>query len=267
MQSLKVAYLQIDLHWQQPDKNREMIEAKLAEVPDDTELLVLPEMFLTGFSMAPETSADPWDGTTANWLLALAKQYGMAICGSIAVDLQDDYRNRFLFVTPEGTMTRYDKRHLFTMGDEDKHYQPGENRVLIHYRGWRILPIICYDLRFPVWCRNHDEYDLMICVANWPASRRNAWRTLLQARAIENQCYVVGVNRVGVDGQGLKYSGDSLLVDFKGDLLQDSAPGEVYIGCGELNLPELRAFKDKFPAYRDADSFSLSGVKTSLFEL
>lgn len=267
MQSLSVALVQTDLYWQQPDKNRAMLAQKIAEVAEDTDLVVLPEMFLTGFTMEPELSAESSDNQVAQWLLELAERHSVAICGSIAVRSQDEYRNRFLFVTPEGKLTRYDKRHLFTMGDEHNHYHSGESRVLIRYRGWRILPTVCYDLRFPVWCRNHNEYDLMICVANWPAPRREAWRTLLQARAIENQSYVIGVNRIGTDGRGLEYSGDSLVVDFKGELLEDSAPNQPHLGRATLSLDALEAFKEKFPVWADADLFTLSGVKTIQFDL
>lgn len=267
MQSLKIAYVQTDLHWQQPVQNQVMLVQKIAQAAVDADLVVLPEMFLTGFSMAPETAAEAGDTEVIQWLLELSERYSVALCGSIAVCAQDEYRNRFLFVTPEGKLTRYDKRHLFTMGDEDKHYQAGESRVLIRYRGWRILPTVCYDLRFPVWCRNRNEYDLMICVANWPAARREAWRTLLQARAIENQSYVIGVNRIGTDGRGLEYSGDSLVVNFKGELLEDSAPNQPHLGRATLSLDALEAFKEKFPVWADADMFSLSRVKTTQFDL
>lgn len=258
MQNLRISLVQTHLDWQQPAANRARLTALLAPLAGQTDLIVLPEMFTTGFTMAPETVAEPMPGPTLEWLAQQAQALGAAICGSAVID-DDGYRNRLLFVTPEGEVHHYDKHHLFRMANEHEYYAAGQRRTLIEYRGWRLLPQICYDLRFPVWCRNRDDYDLLLCVANWPSPRRHAWRTLLQARAIENQCYVVGVNRVGEDGKGLEYSGDSLLVDFKGQALLDGPEREPFIKTGQLNAEDLQQFRHNFPAWQDADRFRLEG--------
>lgn len=256
MQDLRISLVQTTLDWQQPERNRERMTRLLAPLAGQTDLIVLPEMFTTGFTMAPETVAEPMSGPTLAWLREQASTLGAALCGSVVIEDQG-YRNRLLFVTPDGDVAYYDKRHLFRMANEHQHYQAGDERRVIEYRGWRILLQVCYDLRFPVWCRNRSDYDLMLCVANWPAPRRHAWRTLLQARAIENQCYVAGVNRIGEDGKGLEYSGDSLLVDFKGQALLDAPVGEAFIKTGRLSGESLQQFRERFPAWQDADAFGL----------
>lgn len=258
-QNLRTSLVQTHLDWHAPDTNRQRLAGLMAPLEGQTDLIVLPEMFTTGFTMAPEEVAEPMQGPTLAWLQTQAAALGAAICGSLAVE-DEGYRNRFLFVSPDGEVQFYDKRHLFRMGDEHQHYAAGEQRDLFEYKGWRILPQVCYDLRFPVWCRNRDDYDLMLCVANWPAPRRHAWRTLLQARAIENQSYVIGVNRVGEDPKGLSYAGDSLLVDFKGEPLLDGPAGEPYIKTGLLNAEALHRFREKFPAWQDADAFELQNA-------
>ncbi len=256
MQNLRISLVQTPLDWQQPSANRERLTSLLAPLEGQTDLIVLPEMFTTGFTMSPDEVAEPLSGPTLVWMQQQARSLGAAICGSVVIEDQG-YRNRLLFVTPEGEVHHYDKRHLFRMANEHEHYAAGERRSIIEYKGWRILPQVCYDLRFPVWCRNRDDYDLLLCVANWPAPRRHPWRALLLARAIENQCYVAGVNRVGVDGKGLEYSGDSLLVDFKGQALLDGPAGEPFIKTGLLNGEDLQQFRRNFPAWQDADDFTL----------
>lgn len=256
MQNLRISLVQTPLDWQQPSANRERLMSLLAPLEGQTDLIVLPEMFTTGFTMSPDEVAEPLSGPTLVWMQQQARSLGAAICGSVVIEDQG-YRNRLLFVTPEGEVHHYDKRHLFRMANEHEHYAAGERRSIIEYKGWRILPQVCYDLRFPVWCRNRDDYDLLLCVANWPAPRRHPWRALLLARAIENQCYVAGVNRVGVDGKGLEYSGDSLLVDFKGQALLDGPAGEPFIKTGLLNGEDLQQFRRNFPAWQDADDFTL----------
>jgi len=256
MQNLRTSLVQTRLEWHQPVTNRERMDALLAPLEGQTDLIVLPEMFTTGFTMSPSEVAEPMQGPTLEWMRARAGALGAAICGSLVVE-DEGYRNRMLFVTPDGEVQYYDKRHLFRMANEHEYYVAGAQRCIIEYKGWRILPQVCYDLRFPVWCRNRDDYDVMICVANWPSPRRHAWRTLLQARAIENQSYVVGVNRVGEDGKGLEYSGDSLLVDFKGQPLLDGPAGEPYVKTGLLNGEALQQFRRTFPAWQDADTFDL----------
>jgi len=266
MQHLTIKTIQAELDWQDPESNKRHFE-KLMREAGEADLFVLPEMFLTGFSMEPETIAEPQDGGKVKWLIELAKEVGAAICGSLVIDAGEEYRNRLLFVTPDGRMCRYDKRHLFRMGSEHEHYAAGEERTVIHYRGWRILPTICYDLRFPVWCRNRNDYDLMLCVANWPAPRRHNWRVLLQARAVENQAYVVGVNRVGQDGKGLEYAGDSMVVSHRGEIMVDSEPGESYIGKATLDLESLQTFRENFPAWADADDFTLAATNSRIVQL
>ncbi|MGB0734025.1 MAG: amidohydrolase [Pontibacterium sp.] len=257
MQDLKVTLVQADLVWQNAQANLAKFDALLSSLAGKTDLIVLPEMFNSGFSMQPELTSEPENGPTTEWLKAQAAKLGAAICGSIACNTGEGYSNRLLFVCPDGTAHHYDKRHLFRMGKEHEHYLPGQVRTVIEYKGWRILPQICYDLRFPVWSRNHNDYDVVLYVANWPAPRRNPWRTLLQARAIENQCYAIGVNRVGEDGNGLAYSGDSLLVDYLGDIQVDYAPSQAFIETAQLDATKLQAFREKFPAWMDADQFTV----------
>lgn len=257
MQNLTISLVQADLHWHQPDANRTQFEALLTPLAGHTDLVVLPEMFTTGFTMSPEAVAEAEDGETRHWMQVQAQQLNAALVGSVVTQTADGYRNRLLFCTPDGDVILYDKRHLFRMGGEHNHYQQGSERVVLEYRGWRIMPQICYDLRFPVFTRNRNEYDLLLYVANWPAPRRHAWRTLLQARAIENLSYVAGVNRVGSDGSGLQYSGDSLLLDFCGERLVDGPEGEAFVETRTLDAEALSAFRTRFPAWMDADEFAL----------
>jgi omega-amidase len=256
-QDLRISLVQSALHWQDPAANRLMFEQQLASLAGTTDLIVLPEMFTTGFTMAPEGLAEPHEGPTLGWMRQQAGRLGAALCGSIITQTADGYVNRLLFVTPEGAVHHYDKRHLFRMANEHQHYEAGTCRALIDYLGWRILPTVCYDLRFPVFLRNRSDYDLLLCVANWPAARRHPWRVLLQARAIENLCYVAGVNRVGQDGKGYDYSGDSMLVDFKGQALLDHSAGTAFVETVTLSAAALGRFRDAFPAWQDADDFEL----------
>lgn len=258
MQNLRVTLIQSDLEWQDAEKNLENLGEKIASLKGTTDLIVLPEMFNSGFSMQPERVAEKEGGITCQWLQDQAAASGAAICGSLAIETEQGFANRLMFVTPDGQQRFYDKRHLFRMGNEHEHYTQGHERLVFEYKGWRILPQICYDLRFPVWSRNRNDYDLVVYVANWPAPRRKAWRTLLHARAIENQCYCVGVNRVGSDGNGLDYSGDSLLVDYLGEPVIDHAVDKVFVETAQLNGEALNAFREKFPAWRDADQFQIS---------
>lgn len=255
---LRVTLVQTELFWQLPEANRQMLAEKLRSLAGLTDLVILPEMFTTSFMMQPEDHAEPMQGETLAWMRTQAAALNAAVCGSVAMQDGDDFINRMLLVSPTGEVQSYDKCHLFRMGNEHQHYRAGTERLVFEYAGWRILPTICYDLRFPVFMRNQNDYDLAICVANWPAPRRNPWRTLLQARAIENQCYVLGVNRVGEDGVGLQYSGDSLVVNFKGDLLLDNPQGKSFVQTVTLQLNEVQQFREAFPAWQDADSFSVS---------
>ncbi|WP_339677886.1 amidohydrolase [uncultured Zhongshania sp.] len=252
---MKIAALQSTLYWQDRDANLAYF-GDLIENIGTADVVVLPEMFTTGFSMAPEHIAEPADGPTLHWLRDMAQQHQIAICGSVAVQENSSYYNRFYWVSPEGE-SHYDKHHLFRMAGEHKHYAAGMERKIVEYQGVRICLQVCYDLRFPVYCRNRNDYDLLIFVANWPEARRHAWSSLLTARAIENQSYVIGVNRVGEDGNGINYSGDSVILDYLGQPVANATANMPAILSAEISLPDLQAFREKFPAHLDADGFEL----------
>lgn len=251
---LRVTLVQTDLHWHAPEDNKAMLAQKLAPLQGQTDLVVLPEMFTSGFTMQPDSLDTPTQ-PSVEWMQQQAQQLDCALCGSVAFRQGDKFYNRMLFVDASGLLASYDKTHLFRMAGEHNRYSAGEQRCIVNFRGWRLLLLVCYDLRFPVFCRSRNDYDAIVCVANWPAVRRAPWRTLLQARAIENLAYCMGVNRVGEDGNGLAYSGDSLLADFKGELLIDHAPGAAFIETASLQGSALAEFRDKFQAWRDADEF------------
>ncbi|MCH8536936.1 MAG: amidohydrolase [Alkalimonas sp.] len=259
MSVIKVAVLQTELVWQQPAENLQRFAAQLQTLPPQ-DLIVLPEMFTTGFSMDSRAIAEPAGQISLPWLQQQARAAQAAICGSVAVHEQGQYFNRLYFVTPDGAHWQYDKKHLFRMAGEHEAYQAGSKRVIAPWRGMRFCLQTCYDLRFPVFSRNRNDYDALIYVANWPAPRRLAWRTLLAARAIENQAYVIGCNRVGEDGNGVAYAGDSLLLDYIGQPLADVAENQAAVLQAELDLTALQQFKDKFPAYLDADDFELLDI-------
>lgn len=252
---LSVALLQTDIAWEDAAANRTAAERLVERA--ETDLALLPEMFATGFVMQPAAVAEPPEGPTAEWMMRLAARTGTAIAGSVATCLSGSYVNRFLFASPQGELFHYDKHHLFAYGGETESYTPGMERVVFSYKGFGILPLVCYDLRFPVWCRNRGDYDLILCCASWPASRIMVWDTLLRARAIENQCYVAGVNRVGAD-PAAQYVGHSAAVDFRGEVLAaascDAEPGLVRT---VFDRDALQRFRIKFPAWADADPFEL----------
>lgn len=252
---MKVAALQTHLHWQDREANLAHFSDMLDSI-GEAELVVLPEMFTTGFSMAPEVIAEPADGPTLVWLREMARRHDIALTGSVAVRDGDHYYNRLYWVTPEAD-THYDKRHLFRMAGEHQHYHAGQERKIVDYRGLRFCLQVCYDLRFPVFCRNRGDYDALIFVANWPEPRRHAWSSLLVARAIENQAYVIGVNRVGEDGNGVAYSGDSVILDYLGQPLGDAQPGTPALISADLSRDALLTFREKFPTHLDADRFDL----------
>lgn len=259
MPHLRVSLIQTSLAWLDPEANRELLQQKLLPLSGQTDLVVLPEMFTSGFTIHPEDLN--CDSTTVDWLLRQAKDIDAAITGSVSMAVEENSGdqpfcvNRLLFATPEGKLTCYDKVHLFRMAGEHKRYQSGNQRTVVTFKGWRILLTVCYDLRFPVFCRNRNDYDLMLCVANWPQARRDHWRILLRARAIENQACVVGVNRIGTDGRGLNYSGDSMAINHLGEPLIDQ-PGE-WVATSALSLQELNRYRAEFPAWQDADDFTL----------
>ena len=256
MQNLKVVLVQCNLVWEQPEDNQRQIGDIINALERPTDLIVLPEMFTTGFSMNALANAEPAGGPTHQWLQAMAQQHQCAITGSIAVREGDTVYNRMLFATPHG-VEHYDKRHLFGFAGEHRRYGAGSDRVIVKWRGWRINLQICYDLRFPVFSRNRGDYDLLLYVANWPDTRSYHWRQLLLARAIENQACVVGVNRVGEDANGLRYSGDSLVIAGDGEVLLDlrdsnGAAGAVLVG------EDLKGYRKKFSFQADADDYTLT---------
>lgn len=259
-QSLRVTLVQSKLAWHDAVANRRRFEELLAPLAGSTDLIVLPEMFTTGFTMKPEDAAEPANGPTVAWLTAMASKMKATITGSVATSEAGVFFNRLLWMRPDGSHTSYDKRHLFRMAREHQHYSSGGRKCIVELHGWKILPLVCYDLRFPVWSRNRiggdGEYDVLVYVANWPARRRYAWQTLLKARAIENLSYCVGVNRVGEDGSGVEYTGDSMALDYLGQPLFDESTDE-FVKTVTLQRAGLEEFRKKFPAHLDADDFEL----------
>ncbi|MEZ5565106.1 MAG: amidohydrolase [Gammaproteobacteria bacterium] len=257
MQDLTITLLQTSLAWHDQAANREHFAELVHSLPVNTDVAILPEMFTTGFTMDAATYAEPMSGPSVRWLTDLARERGVTLCGSLNIANGGQYFNRFLWATPDGQCQYYDKRHLFRMAGEHHHYTAGQQRLIVELNGWRICPMVCYDLRFPVWSRGINEFDLLVYVANWPAARRSAWTTLLPARAVENQCYVAGVNRVGSDGNSIAYAGDSSVHDFLGECLADlgAEPGQATVA---LSHDALTRYRQKFPAWQDADTFRLT---------
>lgn len=256
-ENINIALFQLDLVWESPALNLAKVDQLLDQLPKGTDVVFLPEMFTTGFTMNVLDYGEPVDGQTIQWMKKRSRDHQVALCGSLIINDAGQYFNRLVFVEPSGEIRFYDKRHLFTMGDERKYFNRGTERLIVQYKGWRICPLICYDLRFPVWSRNRNEYDLLVYVANWPQSREVVWNTLLKARALENQSYVAGVNRVGVDGQMISYSGNSQMVSPKGLCLAETAQNEEGIIATELSWPDLLKFRSIFPVLDDADTFYL----------
>lgn len=254
-ESLQVAVLQLDLVWENPAANRAKMDEFLLKLPEETDIVFLPEMFSSGFTLNVSEMAEPMDGETIRWMKLRCSQYQLALCGSLIILENGQYFNRLVFVEPSGDVQFSDKRHLFTMCGEESHFFHGKERLIITYKGWRICPLICYDLRFPVWARNRNEYDILIYSASWPENRSLVWNTLLRARAIENQAYVVGANRVGVDGNLISYSGNSQLIGPKGNILAETDDNLEAIISGEFSYSELLRFRSDFPVLDDADSF------------
>lgn len=258
---LRVGIVQTHLAWHQPETNRSHFDQLLANAPA-ADLLILPEMFTTGFTMQPQQVAEGErdNNPTFLWLQEKARALDCAITGSLVVQASDgSYRNRLLWVTPDGSSRFYDKRHLFRMAGEHEHYQAGDQPLLLSWKGWRIRPLICYDLRFPVWSRDPHSTDLLLYIANWPTKRRHHWNRLLPARAIENLCYVAGVNRIGQDHNGHAYSGDSIIVDYEGNALCETGDQEgVFIS--QLSHEALHQYRSTFPAFQDADHFTLGSA-------
>lgn len=261
---LTIAIVQADTVWHDPQANRRYYSRLLEAEKPETDVIVLPETFTSGFSNAALDQAETMDGETVNWLRETAVRHACAITGSVQIRDGQQVYNRMLWAMPDGTLQHYDKRHLFRMANEHQRYAAGKDRIIIDYKGWRICPLVCYDLRFPVYSRNRFnhaladgyDYDLLIFVANWPSPRHFAWQTLLKARAIENLSYVVGVNRTGSDGNGLGYLGGSSVLDFLGQTIAESGD-RPEIRTARISHADLQTFRERFPVHLDADRFEI----------
>jgi len=254
---MKISVIQPDPAWENKAVNLSRLGNLLSSLAGETDLVILPEMFNTGFSMHTEPLSEPPDGGTYQWMNDLSLKFGFGICGSYMVSEGGSVFNRWVFVAPGEVKTIYDKRHSFSIGGEDKYFTPGKSRLVFNFKGVRISPYICYDLRFPVWSRSKNDTDLMIFAANWPAARKNVWNTLLKARAIENQCYVAGSNRIGTDGNGISYSGESMIIDPRGEIMASAYPDKEQCITSDISMDELAHFRKKFPVLDDADSFTI----------
>ncbi|WP_046244917.1 amidohydrolase [Hymenobacter terrenus] len=264
MSHLTVSLVQTALHWHDAAANRAAIAQHLKQLTGPTDLIVLPEMFTTSFSMEAQSQAETMAGATVAWLREQAAAHQAVVTGSVIIEEDGAYYNRLLWVRPDGSLSYYDKRHLFTLAGEQQTYTPGHSRLVEEWRGWRICPLVCYDLRFPVWSRNQPvaPYDLLLYVANWPAVRRTAWMTLLRARAIENVACALGVNRIGQDALGHDYAGDSALIDAKGNYLVE-INDQAGVFTHTLHRADLDEFRAKFTALNDGDAFELLSTQPS----
>ncbi|MEP7374509.1 MAG: amidohydrolase [Chitinophagaceae bacterium] len=267
MSTLTITTIQTNLHWEDKAANLQMLQEKILSIKEKTEIVALPEMFSTGFSMKPEELAETMDGDTVSWMKRIAAENKIILTGSVIIKENDNYFNRLIWMLPNGQYGVYDKRHRFAFAGEDNRYTAGTKRLIASVKGWKINLLVCYDLRFPVWSRQASpskgerelatpEYDILIFVANWPERRITAWKTLLQARAIENQCYVVGVNRVGDDGNAIRYSGDSMIIDPLGEILYHKKEEEDIFTI-TLNKDHLQSVREKFPFWKDGDDFTI----------
>ncbi len=254
---LAVTWIQTALHWEDPAANLAMFSRKLDQVSGRTDLIILPEMFNTGFSMQAEKLAEDMNGPGVSWLRQTAADKGCVVTASLIIRESGRYYNRLIWMRPDGSFDSYDKRHLFRMAGEHRRFSSGDKRLIVKLKGWRIRPLICYDLRFPVWSRSRGDTDVLIYIANWPQPRSGAWKILLPARAVENQCYVIGVNRVGQDGNRLAFSGGSGAYNAKGETLRASPPSEASCDTVDLSWEELHHFRRKFQVELDADRFDV----------
>ncbi|MEN0003091.1 MAG: amidohydrolase [Bacteroidota bacterium] len=258
MEAIHVSAIQADLLWENTAMNRQYLEGLVRPLQGRTDLVILPEMFTTGFSMNAPSLAESMEGDTRYWMQDLAKATQAVICGSLIIQEAGNYYNRLIWMRPDGTYEHYDKRHLFSYAKEEEHYTAGQQALLVELKGWKVMPLICYDLRFPVWSRNTTNYDLLIYVANWPAKRAFAWRSLLTARAIENQAYTIGVNRVGRDANDIDYTGDSTILDFKGDTLV-YATRQAQVLQAQLSWQAQQDFRARFAFLADRDQYQILG--------
>lgn len=253
MQDLIVTLIQTELFWEDISANLATFDRKIDTISEETDLIVLPEMFTTGFSMSAPKLAETMSGSAVSWIQSKAKARNAYITGSIIIEENGKYYNRLLWAKPDGTLMTYDKKHLFRMTDEHKVFTPGNRFLTVRVKGWKLRPFICYDLRFPIWNRNIDNrYDMAVYIANWPEKRTAHWKILMPARAIENQCYVIGVNRVGKDGNGIIYSGDSSIIDPMGNVLFQKT-GTPCVHTAKLSYDPIREYREDFAAWRDAD--------------
>lgn len=254
---MKVSLIQFDIRWEDKHANFAGLSRLLGGVPEGTDLVILPEMFNTGFSPAADAFAEGPRSLTFEWMRKTTLDRGFALAGSYMVTEGGKLFNRWVFISPEGDTFRYDKRHLFAHGGVELNYTRGSERLVLEYRGVRICPNICYDLRFPVWSRNRNDYDLLINSSNWPEARRDVWLTLLKARAIENQCYVAGINRVGKDGRDILYKGDSMIVDPFGVIIAHAEENKDCIVSADISIQDLLRFRENFPVAKDSDNFTI----------
>ena len=258
MTTLKITTFQSYLFWENIDKNLQNLGLRLNSIREKTDLIVLPEMFSTGFSMNPSKLAEEMGGKTMKWMHDQARKFDSVVTGSLIIKESDKYYNRLIWMRPDGSHEQYDKRHLFGFGEEDKHYTAGTKKLFVELNGWKICPVICYDLRFPVWLRNtNQEYDMLLIVANWPEIRSLHWRSLIPARAIENQAFVVAVNRVGHDGREVYHSGDSMCIDPNGKVIYYK-PNDEDLYTFSINKDDLTEARASFPFLKDGDSFKLT---------
>jgi len=266
MQDLRITLVQTSLFWEDPDANISNLRRLLEGFDTPTDLIILPEMFNTGFTMAARRNAEFMDGSTMIWMSEMAKVKHCVICGSLIINEADKHYNRLIWMRPDGSYDQYDKKHLFRMGEEHLHFDAGNKRLIVELKGWKIMPLVCYDLRFPVWSKNHYyegeySYDLLLYLANWPAVRTDAWTSLVKARAIENLSYAAGVNRIGTDGRGYEYSGDSLIASPWGEVISDIVKREESISTISLNAGKLTDIRTKIGVGKDWDEFDIRKIQ------
>ncbi|MDB4582548.1 amidohydrolase [Draconibacterium sp.] len=254
MQALKITIIQPDIIWENPQANIAKYSRWIEKIRE-TDVIILPEMFTTGFSMNPEKLKESMKGLSIEWMKKVAAEQDASVIGSLIIEEDNQVFNRALWVFPDGKIEKYDKRHLYTMGQEHLHYSPGKEKIIVEFKGWKFCPLICYDLRFPVWARNLEDYDVVLFMANWPSPRHHVWKNLLISRAVENQSYCLGVNRTGTDGTGIKYLGDSACISPKG--LAEFMGEEENIQTFEISYSELQNFRKDFPLLDDRDNFKI----------
>ena len=257
---LNINLVQTDTVWENIGSNLDILTSKIENIEENTDMIILPELFTTGFTMEPKGVAEKMDGEGVKWMLETAEKRNCLLIGSLLIRESGNYFNRLIVAFPDGGVKLYNKRHLFSFAGEDEVFKAGDKRMIFQYKGFKICPLICYDLRFPVWSRNTEEIDLLIYVANWPNARMLAWDTLLKARAIENLCYVVGLNRVGVDNNQLVYTGHSAVYDAMGATLLNFEPGKEDIKSISINLNHIRRTRNQFRFLEDQDSFEIKGI-------